>query len=144
MLRDISARLDDLEVKELLACSVFPDPDQLDEAVEAYRKPNGLELFGYEEEGELVGLVGFETAGDQVVVKHIAVSPEHRGKDYGRGMIIELLLAKKPKELVAETDEESLGFYRSLGFQIYSLGEMFPGIERFRCVYDAAEEEEEN
>ena len=142
MIKDISFRLDDLEVKELLAYSVFPDPEQLDQAVAAYRKPNGLELYGYEEEGLLVGIIGVDTIDDEMTIKHIAVTPENRGKDYGRGMILELLLQQKPSRVVAETDDESVGFYRSIGFEIYSLGEQYPGVERYRCVYEVEQEEE--
>ncbi|KKO54460.1 GNAT family N-acetyltransferase [Paenibacillus sp. DMB20] len=141
MIKDISYRLDDLEVKELLAYAVFPDPESLETAVEAYRKPNGLELYGYEEEDVLVGLIGVDLTDKEMTIKHIAVTPENRGKDYGRGMIMELMLQKKPDVVIAETDEESVGFYRSIGFQIYSLGERFPGVERFRCVYEVEEEE---
>lgn len=142
MIKDISSRLDDLEVKELLAYAVFPDPERLDQAVEAYRKPNGLELYGYEEEGVLVGIIGVDASDDEMTIKHIAVTPENRGKDYGRGMILELLLQQKPARVIAETDEESVGFYRSIGFEIYSLGELYPGVERYRCVYEVEEEEE--
>ncbi|MFC7679729.1 GNAT family N-acetyltransferase [Paenibacillus sp. GCM10028914] len=140
MIKNISSRLDDIEVKELLAYSVFPDPDRLDEAVEAYRKPNGLDLYGYEEDEVLVGIIGVDTNGDELTIKHIAVTPENRGKDYGRGMILELMLQQKPARVIAETDDESVGFYRSIGFEIYSLGELYPGVERFRCVYEVEEE----
>ncbi|WP_054956430.1 GNAT family N-acetyltransferase [Paenibacillus dakarensis] len=142
MIKNISSRLDDLEVKELLAYSVFPDPEQLDQAVEAYRSPNGLELFGYEEEGILVGIIGIDIEDEELTIKHIAVTPENRGKDYGRGMIMELMLQLKPSRVIAETDEESVGFYRSIGFEIYSLGETYPGVERFRCVYEVEEEQD--
>ncbi|SMF81175.1 Acetyltransferases [Paenibacillus uliginis N3/975] len=142
MIKQISSRLEDLEVKELLAYSVFPDPERLDQAVEAYRKPNGLELYGYEEEGVLVGIIGVDKVEDEMTIKHIAVTPENRGKDYGRGMILELMVQQKPARVIAETDEEAVGFYRSIGFEIYSLGEIYPGVERFRCVYEVEEEEE--
>ncbi|WP_106766133.1 GNAT family N-acetyltransferase [Paenibacillus faecalis] len=141
MMKDISSRLEDLEVKKLIAYSVFPDPEHLDQAVEAYRKPDGLKLYGYEEEGVLVGIIGFDKVADELWIKHIAVTPENRGKDYGRGMIVELMVQQEPARVIAETDEESVDFFRSIGFEIYSLGETSPGIERFRCVYEAEEQE---
>lgn len=141
MIKEISSRLDDLEVKELLAYAVFPDPERMDQAVEAYRKPNGLDLYGYEEDDVLVGIIGVDASEGELTIKHIAVTPENRGKDYGRGMILELMLQLKPVRVIAETDEESVGFYRSIGFEIYSLGELYPGVERYRCVYEVEEEE---
>lgn len=140
MIKELAGRLDDLRVKELLAYAVFPEPESLDEAVKAYRMPKGLELYGYEEEGELIGIIGVGMSDGEMTIKHIAVDPEHRGMDYGRGLIIELMLLKKPETVIAETDEEAVGFYRSIGFQIYSLGEEYPGTERFRCVYEAEEQ----
>ena len=38
--------------------------------------------------------------------------------------------------LIAETDQEAVGFYRKCGFKVESLGELYPGVERFRCVKD--------
>lgn len=35
----------------------------------------------------------------------------------------------------AETDRDAVGFYRKYGFQITSLGEKYPGVERFKCEY---------
>ena len=35
--------------------------------------------------------------------------------------------------VTAETDKDAVGFYRSCGFEVESLGELYPGIERFRC-----------
>ncbi|MNU09693.1 hypothetical protein D3C72_2564150 [compost metagenome] len=36
--------------------------------------------------------------------------------------------------ITAETDHEAAGFYRSAGFTVTSLGEKYPGVERFACV----------
>ncbi|HPH97803.1 MAG TPA: hypothetical protein PKW33_16525 [Anaerolineaceae bacterium] len=37
-------------------------------------------------------------------------------------------------KLSAETDCEAVDFYRRCGFQMESLGEKYPGMERFRCT----------
>jgi hypothetical protein len=36
----------------------------------------------------------------------------------------------------AETDEEAADFYRNIGFTVESLGEKYPGIERFKCTFE--------
>jgi len=38
--------------------------------------------------------------------------------------------------LEAETDAEAVKFYKKMGFQIQSLGEKYPGIERFHCYLE--------
>ncbi len=34
----------------------------------------------------------------------------------------------------AETHVGAVGFYEACGFEVESLGELYPGTERFRCV----------
>ncbi|WP_327932040.1 GNAT family N-acetyltransferase [Brevibacillus centrosporus] len=65
----------------------------------------------------------------------MAVRAASREHGYG-SQLIDLLLQKyKSKVIAAETDQEAVGFYRKYGFQIKSLGEKYPGVERFLCVY---------
>jgi ribosomal protein S18 acetylase RimI-like enzyme len=49
-------------------------------------------------------------------------------------------LERRLGTLEAETDSEALAFYRRIGFRVESLGEKYPGVERFRCVLHAAAE----
>ncbi|OOC62409.1 GNAT family N-acetyltransferase [Paenibacillus ihbetae] len=138
MLKEITSQAAKLEVRELLGYSVFPDPDQVEKAVSYYKAEGGSKLYGYVEEGLLVGIIGCDIQQDEVTIRHLAVIPENRGKGYGRGMILELLLQldPKPKRVIAETDEEAVDFYRNIGFEVHSLGEKYPGVERFRCIYE--------
>lgn len=143
MLKDITMQASQPEIKELLSYSVFPDPEAVDEAA-AFYQGGDSRLFGYEEDGLLLGVIGFDVMEDELIIRHLAVLPENRGKGYGRGLILELLLEvqPKPERVIAETDEEAVNFYRSIGFEVYSLGEKYPGVERFRCMYEVEESEE--
>jgi ribosomal protein S18 acetylase RimI-like enzyme len=38
--------------------------------------------------------------------------------------------------MVAETDNEAVEFYRATGFRVTSLGEKYPGVERYRARLD--------
>ncbi|MED4907461.1 GNAT family N-acetyltransferase [Brevibacillus centrosporus] len=68
-------------------------------------------------------------------LQHIAVRAASREHGYG-SQLIDLLIQKyKSKVIAAKTDQEAFGFYRKYGFQIKSLGEKYPGVERFLCVY---------
>lgn len=145
MLTDLKPIIGSPEVNELLAYAVIDEPDALQRTSAEYSEEPGLQLNGWEEDGVLVGLVGFEETEDgSLVVRHIAVLPENRGKGYARGMILELLTAREPRYLLAETEDEvATDFYRSLGFMVYSLGENPAGIEIFRCVYEVEESEDD-
>lgn len=48
-------------------------------------------------------------------------------------MIDELLMLEHLTELIAETDRDAVEFYRKYGFEIHSLGEKYPGVDRFHC-----------
>ncbi|WNS45690.1 GNAT family N-acetyltransferase [Paenibacillus sp. MMS20-IR301] len=145
MLIDLKPRAQNPEVNELLAYAVIDDPEELERTTAEYGTQAALQLCGWEEDGLLLGLTGFEVTEDgSLDIRHIAVLPENRGKGYARGMILELVTSREPRYVVAETEDViAADFYRSLGFMVYSLGENAAGIEMFRCVYEVEETEDE-
>jgi ribosomal protein S18 acetylase RimI-like enzyme len=137
LLIPIKSRIQELNVQELLAYSVFPDPDELEQTIQGYMNNEKQELYGYESEGELVGILGFQQdEAKHLTITHIAIRPDSRGAGFGRGLILEAIEQFQPTMVLVEIDEESVDFYRSIGFEIKSLGEQFPGVERFACSYD--------
>ncbi|ULO05327.1 GNAT family N-acetyltransferase [Paenibacillus sp. 19GGS1-52] len=145
MLIDLKHLLGTPEVNELMTYALIDEPESLLHTSAEYSEQTALQLCGWEEEKLLLGLVGFEETEDgSLVIRHIAVLPENRGKGYARGMILELLTVRQPRYLLAETEDEvSADFFRSHGFMVYSLGENAAGIEMFRCVYEVEESEDE-
>ncbi|GAB6926050.1 GNAT family N-acetyltransferase [Paenibacillus sp. JCM 10914] len=146
MIRDISRQTEQPEVKELLGYAVFADDEVALAAAASIYESGAARLYGYEEDGILVGAIGVEEHAEdrEIVIKHIAVVPENRGKGYGRGLVLDMLLElpHQPERVIAETDEEAVQFYRNIGFEVYSLGELYPGVERFRCVYEVEQHED--
>jgi ribosomal protein S18 acetylase RimI-like enzyme len=48
--------------------------------------------------------------------------------------MIDFIIEKHSLSYVCtETDKDAVGFYRNYGFEITSLGEKYPGVERFLC-----------
>ena len=92
-------------------------------------------MLGIEQDGELAGCIGVELSADGCAVIHnIATAVEFRERGFGRAMIAAVVEQFQLRQLVAETDVDAVGFYRRCGFEITSLGERYPGVERFRCV----------
>jgi ribosomal protein S18 acetylase RimI-like enzyme len=142
MLIPIKQRITEESIQELLSYAIFPDPERMEQATKLYQSEPALELYGHEEDDEILGVVGFIVHPNQTLeLKHIAVKPGERSKGYGRGLILELLELKQPAIIEAETDEDSIDFYRNVGFSIVSLGEKYPGVERFKCIYEVELEE---
>lgn len=137
MFVDLQNDLHHQDVLELLSLSVFPDPDELAQAVASYETQPNRRLCGLiSEQEELIGIIGYELDADSVVhIRHIAVRADRRGEGFARGMILELIAREEPNKILAETDEEAVDFYRNIGFTIESMGERYPGIERFKCQF---------
>jgi ribosomal protein S18 acetylase RimI-like enzyme len=144
MLIDVKSELHESHIQELLSYSVFPDPDKLEQTIKLYENDSSLWLYGYESEGVLVGIIGFRiNDAQEMTITHLAVEPESRGVGFGRGIILEIIEEMHPVRIVAETHEETVQFYRNIGFVIRSLGEKYPGVERFLCTYEVENPEED-
>jgi ribosomal protein S18 acetylase RimI-like enzyme len=136
MLVDLKARLDEPEVKLLFAAAMFADDNEVQTRLDRYKKEEQLQAWGIESEGDLIAVIGYQRVQDNTLeILHIAVSPDERGHGYGRGIILETIEREKPEVVIAETDEDAVDFYRNIGFMIESLGEKYPGVERFMCTF---------
>ncbi|EHQ59356.1 GNAT family acetyltransferase [Paenibacillus dendritiformis C454] len=142
MFINVKSRLREAVIRDLIELCVFPDPDKVEAVLKKYEQNPGDELWGYESEGEVVGIIGVRKHGKEIEILHIAVHPKLRGAGFGRGMILELIHQEQPDVVKAETDEEAVDFYRNIGFVIESRGEVYPGVERFTCIYETQPEEQ--
>ncbi|MFS0727680.1 GNAT family N-acetyltransferase [Paenibacillus sp. 1P07SE] len=85
---------------------------------------------------KVVGFLGVERlSGEEAVLKHIAVLRHYRRLGIGKQMLDNYMRLYRIPTIEAETDRDAVQFYRHIGFQIKSLGEKYPGVERFRCIY---------
>ena len=66
-------------------------------------------------------------------ILHIAVDERKRHQGIGRRLIDAAVALESPREVQAETDHDAVEFYEHYGFSIQSLGEKYPGVERFQC-----------
>lgn len=137
MLIDITSHEANEAILELLEYAAYDDDRELEEVLEQYRIQEDLRLYAYRIEDRWIGIIGGQLVDDKLILKHLAVHPEERGLGYGRGMILEILVACHPSEIVAETDEVGADFFRNVGFQVHGFTKYVGGPEYFRCVYDA-------
>lgn len=125
-------------IKELLSECMWTADEELDEKIEqvlaAYVADNSTELLGCFEKGGVIGIIGImRHSRKEAEIRHLAVQEQWRGKGIGRKMIEEISRSAVYDQITAETDHDAVGFYRKSGFAVKSLGEKYPGVERFIC-----------
>jgi GNAT superfamily N-acetyltransferase len=78
----------------------------------------GVEFWGYEDDGELVGVMGIQDVGDLDLIRHAYVSPERQGLGIG-GRLLEHLTGSATRRMLVGTwaaAEWAIRFYRGHGF----------------------------
>ncbi len=131
-MEDVTAHLLREEAVRLL--SYATSDKQAETAYEQYIVSESQHLLGFAANGVVIGCIGVrEITPGEWEIRHIAVAPFARQCGYGKTMIQRVQHKWGPNVLCAETDQEAVGFYQSLGFHIKSLGEKYPGVERFSC-----------
>ena len=133
---DLVPRLDTEEFRDVFLFIVFrPTTEKVQRLIEGYRSDPHLKILGVERAERLVALIGLDlNTPHEGVIRHIVVNPDHRHIGLGRAMIAAACDQFGLQVLTAETDRDADGFYRRCGFEVQSLGELYPGTERFCCV----------
>ena len=83
--------------------------------------------------GRIDGCIAYRKAGEGLELLNIGTAPAARGAGLGRRLIEAAIGREDPACVWLETDNDAVGFYRRCGFSVASLGEKYPGIERFDC-----------
>jgi len=138
---DFSHELENQRLRTVLAPAVYhPTAERLAQICERYRAEPGWRMLGCRSGEEIVGCLGL-ALGDagQATIRHIAVTFDRRGQGIGTALIRHAVATFALTHLSAETDRDAVDFYRACGFAIRSLGELYPGTERFLCTYTASE-----
>lgn len=129
MLSKASAANPSPQLKELMAFAMAKEQVEVEYA--QYVKNSNRHLYLMEE----AALIGIDLKdASRCEIRHIAVGVDCRSSGIGSRMIEEVTKRHEVQEIFAETDVDAVGFYRKIGFNIKSLGEKYPGRERFYCV----------
>lgn len=124
----------DEKLFNLIGLAMFaPTVNKVKNAVESiYNKQQGR-VFYCELDGECIGIIGVKRIDNDFEIVHFAVSEDHQKQGVGAFMISELQKIPNIRSILSETDSEGVGFYKSNGFEIKSLGDDIMGYERFAC-----------
>lgn len=120
---------------EFLSYCMYPVHERITKECDRYMTEPNRELFGIYTKSKLAGVIGLRNDELETEILHIAVHPDFRNKGLGSALIEQAITLKAAQRIVAETDHDAVTFYKKNGFTINSLGEKYPGVERFKCVF---------
>jgi ribosomal protein S18 acetylase RimI-like enzyme len=135
-MEDLKRFIDTEEFHTILQLIVYkPTPEKLGKVLDRYLNNSSMKAFGVREGCRITGMMGVKLIDEtSAEITHIVVVPECRGQGIGRMLILGVVERLQLTKLMAETDKDAVNFYRCCGFSIRSLGEKYPGTERFECT----------
>jgi ribosomal protein S18 acetylase RimI-like enzyme len=130
---DLNGRQDESDVLRILKQS-HGSERALDEARDNYRTGEWT-FIGLREGGEIIACAGAEELDPGTIgIRSIAVAPTWRNQGLGRKLLEVLAGRLRADRIVAETDDDAVGFYRRCDFTVEDAPPKF-GRARFWCVY---------
>lgn len=100
--------------------------------------------YGLTVGGELVAAYVLRRAHLSMELAAVAVAEGHRGRGYGRAALADALRRSGNRPLVAETDDEGLGFYKACGFKLVGRRTGPGGTPRYRLGWHAPRRQPKN
>lgn len=110
-----------------------PSAEKIAQVLQNYQQPNQL-LIGAFSSKNLIAVIGFELKGTQAIIKHISVSDDFKKHGIGNCLIQKVIKDHVLSSILLETDDESVGFYKKLGFKCEPFDSEYGN--RYRCHLD--------
>ena len=88
---------------------------------ELEREFSRIQFYGWEEDGQLIGLMGFEAIKDVTLIRHTYVLPQHQRRGIASRMMDFLKIKVKTKRLLVGTWKDvwwAIKFYEKHGFKL--------------------------
>lgn len=81
---------------------------------------DGVVFWGYEDEEELIGVMGIQDRGDVALIRHAYVRTDQRGKGIGSKLLVYLMDASAKPLLIGTWASASwaISFYKRNGFKL--------------------------
>ncbi len=132
---DVKLNIFDKGVLELLKPSVFnPTPEKLKTRAEKYANNPNTNIFACREGGKFVGIAVVEIIDSMATVLDIAVDESCRNKGIGSSLLSFFLDNFSINKMIAETDDDAVGFYQKFGFTIAETKTVY-NTKRYVCEY---------
>ena len=87
---------------------------------ELHHEMKNMAFFGWEEEGNLVGVMGFQPVAEVTLIRHAYVLPDYQKKGIGARLLNHLMQMTESRQLLVGTWADAtwaIDFYRKHGFK---------------------------
>ena len=105
---------------------------------QSYKKNKKNEIFGWVENGDILGICGIIVHQNKIEITNISVSENNCHRGIGSSMIT-ALREKYKMAVEAETDDDAVGFYRKCGFETTDFQKR--DFRRWCCILPAPKQE---
>lgn len=123
-------------VKLFAHCLVDTHPETLQAIADYYDHKEALHLKGFVEAEHLVGIVGYAYKDPhKILMTHLAVDPEFRGKGVATSMLSALVESEQIKWIGVEATETGVSFYKKLHFVCVPNGNRENGEIYYSCEW---------
>lgn len=110
-----------------------PSPDKIVAVIKRYAYP-GHEIIGAFTDDILVGMLGVYIANALITIRHISVLQNFQRQGVGTLLLGEIKKCYEGYRIIAETDEESVGFYAKSGFSCHGFKGKYGNL-RYKCEF---------
>lgn len=132
---DVKDKLSDSAILDLLASSVFnPTTERLLSRSGKYQADEKSKAYAYSENCEYKGIIVFKIKDKTAEILDIAVQPEYQGKGIGSRLIDYIFSQFSINKIIAETDDDAIGFYKKYGFSVIDI-KLSHDTKRYVCEY---------
>ena len=117
-------------------CMYHPTCEDYRTQMEGFLQASSVKVFVCEDRGKKTGLMVLKISEDAAEIIGIAVSDNARRKGIGTQLIQRVMESEDLKSVKAQTDDDSIGFYRKCGFSDERIVIEYPdgAAVRYNCV----------
>ena len=118
------------------SCMYHPTYEEYKAQMEDYLHDSSVKVFVCENRGKRIGMMVLKLTEATAEIIGIAVSDNARRKGIGKQLIQRVMETEHLERIKAQTDEDSIGFYRKCGFSEERIVKEYPdgAVVRYNCV----------
>ncbi len=133
--RDIlTNNIENVPLCNLLACSMYrPTTKKIKDRIASYQSSD-IHIYACVENDVYLGLIVYRLCDRIATILDIAVRDDMRGQGVGIFLIDGLMRTSHAVEILAETDDDAVGFYQKYGFRVTDTETVYDR-KRYTCRY---------